>query len=206
MRNRNLVVVLMALLGASAGWADPVANPGFETGDFTGWTLGGACTGVSPTSNGPCWSDVVNSTPYGLVEGSYSGKFGAQPDPMTISQSITIPAADYYEVSFWMALTTGNPKGYAGSGNPLFDPANFLRVSWGGVQVGDLHDLDAAGWARYSFPITSTGAPMTLEFEIRQDNTGDFFLDDISIDIPEPATLALIGLGLACLALIRRRG
>ena len=205
MRNRNLLVVVMALCCAAAGWANSVVNAGFETGDFTGWALGGACLGVVTTSIYPCWSDVESWTPYGVYVGTYAGRFGAQPTAMTLSQSVTVPAG-LYEVSFYMALTTGTPKGRNLPGEPLFDPANFLRVTWGGVDVGYLHDLDAAGWARYAFAVTSTGAPTTLEFEIRQDISGDFFLDEISVDVPEPATLGLIGLGLAGLALVRRRG
>jgi hypothetical protein len=119
---RNVVAVVLALLCSTVGWTANIANGGFESGDFSNSTLGGACpAGGSALSL--CWSSVDASTPYGVYAGTYSGRFGAQPTSMTLTQSVTVPAGSYI-LSFWLALTTDNPKG-----SGILTPVNFLDVS-----------------------------------------------------------------------------
>ncbi len=198
MTNAKVLLVIALVLSSTAAWSTPLANPGFETGSFSGWTLGGACTGVVNPDPGPCWSGLVTSPVY---EGSYAARFGSQPNSSTLSQSVDLPLGGY-TLNFYLRLTTGDPKGRGG-----FDPANLVYVYFGGHKVGSLESLDASSvWTKYSYNIESYGVT-DLMFEFRQDTVGDFFIDDITVDTrtPEPGTICLFGLGIACLGLARRK-
>lgn len=200
MSNAKVLLVIAVVLSSTAAWSLPLANPGFEDGTFSGWTLGGACAGFPDTGGGPdCWSSVVGSPVY---EGSYAARFGSQPDSATLSQLVDLPIGSY-TLSFYLRLTTANPKG-----SGFFDPANLIYVYFGGNKVGSLESLDASSvWTKYSFDIESYGGPTNLMFEFRQDFTGDFFIDNVALDanVPEPGTVCLFGLGIACLGLVRRK-
>src|SRR5512140_2289427 len=84
-------LVLVLALPASAG--NIVFNPGFETGDFSGWT-------VVPASEG---SDLT------VVSGGHASLWAAQfaadtpDDPDTISQVLTTAPGQTYVLSFWLA-------------------------------------------------------------------------------------------------------
>ncbi len=162
------LAIIATLIIASAASATIVTNGGFETGNFTGWTLGGACPAPGPNPGAaPCFSHVTDSSLpeliYGVFDGTYSGRFGAQPDPATLTQLITAPAGNY-DLSFFLALTTGDPPG-----NGVFSPPNLIHIFFGGSEVGSLENLNAHGWIQYAFPITSTGLATNLEFDFRQD-------------------------------------
>jgi hypothetical protein len=198
MTNAKVLLVIALVLSSTAAWSTPLANPGFETGDFSGWTLGGSCLDATDLGAGPCWSGIAANPVY---EGTYAARFGSQPESSTLSQFVDLPSGSY-TLNFYLRLTTANPKG-----SNTFDPANYIYVNWGGHQIGSLESLDASTvWSKYSFDLESYGASSLL-FEFRQDFVGDFFIDDITLDTrtPEPGTICLFGLGLACLGLARRR-
>lgn len=195
MTNAKVLLVIALVFSSTAAWSLPLANPGFESGTFSGWTLGGSCTNIA----GPdCWSGIVTNPAY---EGTYAARFGSQPTSATLSQLVDLPAGAY-TVNFHLQLTTGNPKGRGG-----FVPANLVYTYWGGDRIGSLESLDASSfWTKYSYDFESYGVT-SLMFEFRQDIVGDFFFDDVTIDAraPEPGTICLFGLGIACLALARRK-
>ncbi|MDE3228489.1 MAG: hypothetical protein KGO05_01310 [Chloroflexota bacterium] len=74
-------------VATSAAVTNPVVNPGFETGTFSGWTTAGAATSISTTAH----------------SGSYSGQAGstsATNGDSSISQTFTMPSGSS-TVSFW---------------------------------------------------------------------------------------------------------
>ena len=131
-----------------------IVNGGFETGDFSAWTLSGN-------------SSLTDVTKTGYV---HSGRFGAQLGPIGslgyLSQPVATTAQAAYLLSFWLDSPDGET------------PSEFL-VSWNGTTLFDQTNLPAIGWTNMQFRVTATG-PATVQFGFRNDNSY-FGLDDISL-------------------------
>src|SRR6266550_547960 len=100
------LTAVAALSVACPAKANLITNPGFETGDFTGWTAGAGASVVG-TSNGVS---------------PHSGSFQAKVFPLSlavISQTLATMAGQSSTVSFWTAA----------SANPF---QAGLGVFWGG--------------------------------------------------------------------------
>ena len=169
-----------------------VANCGFETGDFTGWTQGGntANNQVAGTLN------VISS---GQTYVPNSGSFQAQVGPVgsdgTLSQSFATNPGDSYMVSFYVAAEGGSPSDFS---------ANF-----DGTTILSLTSLADQNYTLYTETIAATGSTSNLTFTFRSD-PGFELLDDVSVaDVaaatPEPGTWVLLGMGLLWIAAARSR-
>jgi flagellin len=179
-----IALVLAGACPAEAG--NLVDNPGFETGDLTGWTVGGNTTYITVVD----YSPYVHSGDYGL---QFSGTSG-DGDAGILSQTLATDPGQEYVVDFWLYSFGGMPNGFS--------------VAFDGKTLFSETGLQAAPYTEYTFNSTAIDSSALLQFSA-YDNPSYFGLDDISVTaLPEPSAvvlLALGALGVASAAIRRRR-
>lgn len=163
-----------------------VANCGFETGDFTSWTLAGndvpleqnILYGVEGTD--PLDGISPNS-------GSYQAFFADLVDSSTtLSQTIATNSGQLYRVQWYLAQDTA----------PVTPYTNAFSASFGGTTLISLSAMPVQGYTEYSADVEALSSSSTLAFTLGND-VGEFLLDDISVgNVPEPASwLFMLGAG-----------
>jgi hypothetical protein len=176
-RSALFAFTLTCALATTASAQNIVTNPGFETGDFSGWANIG--------------NTAFNGVGGGIgIGGSYAGFFGAVGNTGGISQTLATTAGQGYTFSWWQLLDSGTPSS--------------IDVWWNGSSIYAVNNGTTGGaFQQQSFGVVATGASTTIQFVIR-DDPGFAYLDDISVVAggeglavtPEPATMTLMATGL----------
>ena len=160
-----------------------VGNGGFETGDFTDWTVEAQSDNV--------FADSVDATQeYGsssipgvddslfVHSGIYGAFLGQNNSLGFLSQTLPTVAGQQYVLSFWLD-------------NPAPGTPNEFRASWNGTALFDQTDMDQFAWTNMQYVVTATGTSSVLQFGFRNDQNA-FGLDDVSV---QPVTRACIPQG-----------
>ena len=168
--SRFLTVPILgiSLLAAGAAWAAPapnlIVNGGFETGDFTGWTVTGtpgegdlgvdvACGGGAHSGN--CYANIAGQ--------------GA-----SMSQTIATTPGATYTLELWAW------------DNHYGTPSNGITVKWNGNIVSTTDGFTFQYWTAVNLPnLVATGTSTVVEIDYGANDgvmgpSADYF-DDISV-------------------------
>jgi hypothetical protein len=174
----SLCVLTLVVVGALTARANLVVNGGFETGDFTGWTV-----------NDPSGFSGVGSDPGFAHSGTHYAFLGANPNTgmLTQAQNLMTTTGTVYTLSFFLANDV--------TVNQNLSPTNFFEVKWNGAPIFSLTNQAAFDYTQITFALLATGPSTGLEFDYQHGN--DFWrLDDVSVNagVPEAASTLWLAL------------
>lgn len=205
------ILAACALAAAPVAGAQSFVNGGFETGDFTGWTVAltpnGATSyqGVTPydiDGPGPLGTSLTAQFGVGRAVSSAGGTEG-----VTVTQALNLTGGVEYTFAFdwsaWRVSATNNAEG--GVFSIIVDGAVISQQSAGSTSsatphYGHITGIFTPGSSGSYVVGAMIGRPYTVPGDVYQnvDNFG-------ASAVPEPATLGAMGLGLLALARRRRR-
>ena len=196
---REFILAAAVLMGPLAAHAAPaITNGSFETGDLTGWSGTATTDGFGYNPFGTTYGSGMDGTHWMWLSGQHERE-------RTLAQTVSgLSIGTAYRISFIMASESGNSDqlNFSLDGGPqtLFTAPPITSTFWD-------------NWVEKTYDFTASASSATLQFSSFGLNAAafDVGLDNVRIaanganPIPEPGSLALVGLGLAGLVLGKRR-
>jgi len=138
-----------------------VQNDGFETGDFSFWTLSGTASDTGKANI------YVNSASTYAHSGQYGAKLGPAGSLGCLSQALPTTVGQLYLLSLWLDSPDGQTP-------------NEFSVAWNGITLFDQTNIGAIGWTNLQFSVSATTTNTVLQFGFR-DDPSYLGLDDVSV-------------------------
>ena len=193
-----------------------LTNPGFETGDFTGWTVAGAAANGVATLGTPVAAYFPgkvnvrsgNYAAYGLVRGNCC----TTPEPIVLSQTLTVTPFDTLNIGFYASNWSSSSVGAAIENAP-----NGVEIYVDGTAIvpatGYFLFNNDASWDNFAGTfVNGAASTITVEFQFVASGYGnfpvsldDFYVNGVAPALPEPSSLLLAGLAMIGLAQSRIR-
>src|SRR5581483_2075894 len=148
-------------------------NGGFETGDFSDWTLAGRGILNNASTGSTVYNAVeANGNGYNVAHSGSYGAFLGDTQVATLSQSLATVPGQSYLVSLWL-------------NNPTKGTGQRFAVNWNATATisNTLFSVNAPGvmpWTNLQFLVTATQSTTTLQLAAENDNSG-FGVDDVSV-------------------------
>jgi hypothetical protein len=133
--------------------SEALQNGGFETGDFTAWTV----------FNPDGFVSVSTANPH---TGNFAAKMGTAGQDGSITQTIATTPGQHYTFSFWHTCDGGTP--------------NDFSALFGGVTVYSVTNEGAHDYVQSTFDVVATGTSTDVQLKARNDPGYDY-LDDVSV-------------------------
>ena len=192
----SALVATLALAAGNASAGQMLVNGSFEANAVGNgsWITTNSLTGWS---TGQLGAEVRNN----VAGAAFNGKNFIELDSTGnswIEQVVHTSANQVLHLSF-----AYSPREFVSAGS------NGIEVLWNGVSKGTFTGNGGVmgnSWKLYTMDLTATGSLSTLRFRAVgvNDSVGGS-LDDVQLNVPEPATPAILALGLGMLALFQRR-
>ena len=184
----------LSLLSSAHAQSNLIVNGGFETGNFSGWTVTGETGYADVTRLSHGYFQPESGTYYAML-----GSMGAE---SYLSQTIATSVGSDYAIAFDLASDGGL--------------TNDLTVAAGSDVLLNLSNIPASGYTLYTGSFTATSADTTISIGTR-DDPGYLLLDNVvltdpvipaSAPVPLPSPIwmsAILVGGVLAFRLIRRR-
>lgn len=192
------------LIGNSVFATNLILNPGFETGDTTGWSVLGASDGsayvnVLSPNNGPSAPGIYDAYMYNVVPAAN----------LALQQSTALGSATPGLVNYSLDLKVDSSL----AGGVVFIHLWDINATGGVIDQGPglLGPYFNTGWTTLTGSWTAPASVNHFEVEIdcttgaASGSTESIEVDNVSLtQVPEPATLSLAALGLLGVWTLRR--